>query len=161
NVVRPIGGGRDSVPGEPGICAILSFQPPAGNYLAATTGFQAAAMPETPPRTARTLEISIFDARRNLPLYVLTAHGRAILDLAYRPEGRRLATADAGGTVLVWEPSPGKPAATARTYPCRVRALALHPDGRQLAAVGEDGIVRLDDLDSASPRVERKGRGFG
>jgi WD40 repeat protein len=135
------------------------FQPHAPDYMALSRGRISPEAPADAGRLARRASIDVADSRGNL-LYSLGAHKAAVRGLAFRPDGRRLASADREGTVAVWETFQAKPAADARPFPRGVRAVAFRPDGRQLAAAGEDGGVRLDDLDSAGPRVAREGHGL-
>jgi WD40 repeat protein len=132
------------------------FQPHAPDFIALVCGQVNPESPEDAGRLARLTSISITDSRGNL-LCSLATHKSAVRGLAFRPDGRRLASADRDGSVAVWEPFQDKPAANALPFPSGVRAVAFRPDGRQLAAAGEDGIVRLDDVAEANPRVERKG----
>ena len=71
--------------------------------------------------------------------------GGGSLALAFSPGGRLLASADADGTIRLWNPATGQPAGR----PIRADvgggadALAFSPDGRLLASVGTDGTIRL------------------
>jgi WD40 repeat protein/serine/threonine protein kinase len=135
------------------------FQPHAPDYMALSRGRISPEAPADAGRLARRASVDVADSRGNL-LYSLDAHKAVVRGLAFRPDGRRLASADRDGTVAVWEPFQAKPAADTRPFPRGVRVVAFRPDGRQLAAAGEDGGVRLDDLDSAGPRVAREGHGL-
>ncbi|MFE0459551.1 WD40 repeat domain-containing protein [Kitasatospora sp. NPDC058965] len=82
--------------------------------------------------------------------------GEAVQSLAWTPDGR-LCSGGSAGTVRVWssesgallsELSVGDPA---EPYGRAVRGLAVHPDGRQLAAGTHSGSVRLWDLAAGAP----------
>ncbi len=73
---------------------------------------------------------------------VLADHALEITDLAFAPEGRRLATAggaDNAGEVKLWDLDTGRPTATLPKQPRPVRSVAFAPNGRTLAvACGTD-----------------------
>src|SRR5205807_770650 len=64
--------------------------------------------------------------------------------LAFDPEGTRLALAGMDGTVLVREVT-GAERWRASRHTDAVTSLAFSPDGRRLASAGWDGTVRLWD----------------
>ena len=95
--------------------------------------------------------LSAWDADTGAELF--TAAGRnvdvqgqaGILALAYRPDGRLLATADYGKDVVIRDPLDGHEVAVYRGHTDRVDCLAFSPDGRRLASAGEDRTVRIWD----------------
>ena len=135
----------------------MDFQGGEGDYLALAFSLENRELPDLPHLRDRKTVVQIADVRRGTFLYELAAHAAPIRDLKYRLDGRRLATADQDGGVVIWEPFQFTPAASSRSFPCGVRALAFHPDGSMLAAAGEDGVVRLDDLEGPGDRVELLG----
>ena len=63
--------------------------------------------------------------------------------VAFSPDGKILAMASSGGSVLLWDVATGKLRETLKGHASRVRTLAFSLDGRTLASGGEDRTVRL------------------
>jgi WD40 repeat protein/DNA-binding SARP family transcriptional activator len=77
------------------------------------------------------------------------------LSVAAAPDGRRLASTGADGTVIVWGWPDFRPLVVAKGPPSRLWGLAFSPDGRLLATGGGDGAVRVGSTDDpvATARV--------
>jgi WD40 repeat protein len=84
----------------------------------------------------------------------------AITAIAMTGDGRRAACGDETGKVRVWDIGSGEPLDTGSSdlpvhtltgHHERVRSLALSADGRRVVSGGEDGTVRVWDLDASEP----------
>jgi eukaryotic-like serine/threonine-protein kinase len=74
-------------------------------------------------------------------------------DLAFDPNGRRLATAGEDGRARLWDTSTGILTAECRGHTRKVVGVAFRPDGQRLATTSADGTVRQWDA-STGQEVE-------
>ncbi|MBI4953997.1 MAG: WD40 repeat domain-containing protein [Myxococcales bacterium] len=79
----------------------------------------------------------------------------AVNSLAFSPDGTRVASGAADGTVRIWRTSPGPAPRRLRGDVGRVRALAFDGQGRRLAVGGHDGRLQLWDAATGRVVVER------
>jgi WD40 repeat protein len=73
----------------------------------------------------------------------IAAHAGAVLSLASLPTAGFLASAGGDGTAVVWDLARGEPYAVYRGHGDEVRAVAVRPDGEQVATGGFDGGLVL------------------
>jgi WD40 repeat protein len=74
-------------------------------------------------------------------------HQAFVYDVAYSPDGARLATGDIRGVITVWDTRMNRRVQRWQGHQSIVRALAYSPDGRLLASGGLDGIARIWNAD--------------
>ena len=72
----------------------------------------------------------------------LQGHREGIYNVAFAPDGERIATASADGTVKLWERS-GKLRQTLQGERQRASSVAFSPDGNVLAVAGWNGTIEL------------------
>jgi WD40 repeat protein/serine/threonine protein kinase len=75
----------------------------------------------------------------------LGGHTQAVLAAAFHPDGRRLASASADGSVRIWDVTTGGVLQTLQAHAGHVSAVAFSADGVRLASAGSDGTIRLWD----------------
>jgi WD40 repeat protein/serine/threonine protein kinase len=99
-------------------------------------------------------EVKVWDLSTGKEAFTLRGHTSDIYRLAFTPDGRRLASASADGTVRIWDTDAGREVVTLRCHTSsHDPRLALSPDGRRLATASgipnlpdQPGEVRLWDL---------------
>ncbi|GAA2815445.1 WD40 repeat domain-containing protein [Crossiella cryophila] len=92
-------------------------------------------------------------ADRSRPPTVLTGHTGAVFSLAYRPDGRWLASGSHDHTVRLWQGSESRLALTGHIG--AVSAIVFAPDGHTLVTASHDRSAQLRETDLA--RAEARG----
>ena len=70
-------------------------------------------------------------------------HPGSVAQVAWSPDGKRLATASWAQRVTVWDATTGKETFSLRGHRGRVNSVAWSPDGARLASAGDDGTVKI------------------
>jgi WD40 repeat protein len=78
----------------------------------------------------------------------LTGHTQPITSAAFRGDGLKVVTADAGGNVRVWDAASGSCEAVLPTRAGPISAVTFSPAGNRVAAAAADGTARLWDTSS-------------
>ena len=127
----------------------IAFQPPGRDYVAMVFGYLPPDFPETSRFRVRENVTHIVDARRNLPIYALGVHEDTVRDCQFRPrDGKPPGDRRAGRCDCDLGAVPGQGPGVGAVVSVGIRGVVIRPDGGQLAAAGEDGIVRVDGLDA-------------
>jgi WD40 repeat protein len=85
----------------------------------------------------------------------LSGHSDWIEDVAYRHDGRFIASASRDQTVRVWDAKAGDLLHTFRGHTDRVLGVVFDPSGRRLASASLDGTIKLWDVTKpGSPAVQ-------
>lgn len=80
------------------------------------------------------------------PVRELQGHAAAVYAVAFRPDGRQLATGSFDQHIKIWDTATGRLVRTLTGHRAKVVALAWAPDGRRLASSDVAGEVRLWDM---------------
>ena len=87
----------------------------------------------------------VWDVDSRKRVATLEGHEGAVTAVNFSPAGKRLASASADQTVMLWDVE--KPLATLEGHKDRVMGVAFSPDGKRLASASQDHTVILWDLD--------------
>lgn len=85
---------------------------------------------------------------------VLLGHKNMILDLAYTPDGTRIASSSADGSLRYWDAANGRPLDTLLSGQDWIYSLAFKPDGALLAVGDARGLLRYWDTSSSFNPLE-------
>ncbi len=82
---------------------------------------------------------------RRRPIFTYTGHSDAVYDVAWSPDGTRLASCSKDKTVQVWDAIDGSHVFTYRGHTADVYTVAWSPDGTRLASCSKDKTVQVWD----------------
>jgi WD40 repeat protein len=106
----------------------------------------------------RGFEWHYLDHARRTEQLILRGHTAPAQDLAFSPDGERLATASRDGTVKLWGRA-GQELFTLRSPKGGARSVGFSPDGARLVSGHGDGAVRVWDPRSGRQLVLLEGHG--
>jgi WD40 repeat protein len=78
----------------------------------------------------------------------LTGHIDAVREIAFSPDGARLATASFDGSVKVWDASSGRELRTFSGHNASVFGVVFSPDGKTIATASGDKTAKLWDANT-------------
>lgn len=87
----------------------------------------------------------------------LRGHGDVVFSVAFRPDGKQLASASYDKTVGLWDLTSHKQVKTFTHHSDFVYAVAFSPDGKWLASASKDRSVRITDVATGKSLVTLSG----
>ena len=90
-------------------------------------------------------EAYVWDVETGRELFTLRGHTTNVQEVAFSPDGTRIATASIDRTVKLWDAATGQEVFTLRGHTAGVLCLAFSPDGHRLASGGIDWTARVWD----------------
>jgi len=85
----------------------------------------------------------LWDAESGAELAVFRGHAGRVRDIAWSPDGTRIATASADKTVRIWDAANGAEMAILRGHEDEVRTVAWSPDGQRVVSSSRDKTARI------------------
>jgi tricorn protease-like protein len=89
--------------------------------------------------------VKVFDVASGQKLYELPGHTSYVFDVAFSPDGQRIASASGDRTIKLWDTARRKEVLTLRGHTQGVLRVAFSPDGNLLASSSFDWTVRIWD----------------
>jgi WD40 repeat protein len=128
---------------------------PDGQMLASGGGIQANEVVNAKS------ELKLWEARTGTLLRSLEGHFAYVYSVAFRPDGKTLASSGYDGTIRLWETATGRLERTLKEHEESVGSVAFSPDGTLLASASDDRTVKLWDPQAESSRMTLSGHGRG
>ena len=119
---------------------------PVWSAFPSPTGHLVATIGREPQTSLPGRSVDIWDSATGRHVATLAAN-TGVWDLAFSPDGSRLATAGQDGAVQIWDPATGERLLVLRGHRALVSSVVFSPDGSRLASVGAEGTVRVWALD--------------
>ncbi|HEY2249547.1 MAG TPA: WD40 repeat domain-containing protein, partial [Planctomycetaceae bacterium] len=94
--------------------------------------------------------IHLIDLDKGQIIHSLKGHVYTIYDLAFSPDGQRLASASHDGTLRIWDVKTGKTLQVLKGHTEPVHGVAWKPDGQQVVSGSLDKTARIWNVDTAT-----------
>ena len=94
--------------------------------------------------------IHLIDLNAGQIVHSLKGHSYTIYDLAFSPDGERLASASHDGTLRIWEVQTGRSLLTLKGHAAPVHGVAWSPDGKKIVSGSLDKTARIWSADTGA-----------
>ncbi len=89
--------------------------------------------------------VKVWEVETGKEVRAYRGHARLVIGIAFRPDGRQIASSSFDHTVHLWDPATGKTAQVLKGHTDWVNRVSYSPDGRRLASPGMDGLIKIWD----------------
>jgi hypothetical protein len=93
----------------------------------------------------------LYNARTGHPTGPRLNHGAGVLSVAFSGDSRRVVTASADFTAIVWDSATSRQLAAPLKHENQVRSAAWSPDGRWIVTASADKTARVWDAENGEP----------
>jgi WD40 repeat protein len=93
----------------------------------------------------KTVAVALWDLRTGRERRLVVDDDQMLYQLAYSPDGTRLAAVGVEGLIRIWDVATGRPVPAPPAASAALMGVAYSPDGARLTVSGRDGLVRLYD----------------
>jgi WD40 repeat protein len=100
----------------------------------------------------------VWDAVTGRELFTLKGHNGRVYDVAFSPDGHRLATGSDDKTAKVWDAVTGREVLTLKGHTSTVYGVAFSPDGQRLATAGVDQTAKVWDVRTGQELLTLRGQ---
>jgi WD40 repeat protein len=94
-------------------------------------------------------------------LFTLVGHTSGVVDIAYSPDGRKIATASNDTTAKIWDATTGRELLTLTGHSTELRPIAFSPDGKFLATGSGDNTAKVWGVESGQELLTLPGSAGG
>ena len=98
--------------------------------------------------------VKVWDATTGKELLKLVGHTDWVQGLAFRPDGKQLASTSLDGTVRIWSLTPGRETVAVMVPPAGYgNRVVYSPNGQEFATNGGDGTATIWNAETGEPRL--------
>jgi WD40 repeat protein/DNA-binding SARP family transcriptional activator len=101
--------------------------------------------------------VRLWEAKSGQLRYTLHGHTNMVQQVCFTPDGRHLISSSFDETYALWDVATGKQLGNWPTQNTTYLALAIHPNGKIMAAGGRDYLTRLVEIESGQVITELQG----
>jgi len=81
-------------------------------------------------------------------VFTLSGHTSGVVDIAYSPDGRKIATGSGDASAKSWDATTGKELFTLTGHSAELRPVVFSPDGKFLATGSGDNTAKIWDVET-------------
>jgi WD40 repeat protein len=89
--------------------------------------------------------VKLWDQGTGQEVLNLQGHAELIINVAFSPDGKRIASAGTDHSVKIWDAETGQETLTLKGHNDRVVKVIFSPDGNLLVSASQDGTIRVWD----------------